>query len=171
MTYPAVLAGLAAALTALLTFLGAFNATIVPVAPAFGALGSPDIYTYVNLHANASIGGPVNASTTVATETLAATDINNFKLLNAKAAAASTLTLPTKAALNGVGFLPGAGDTTEWFIHASTSVITLAGSTGVSLVASASSSQVYAGRTAKITFVRLPAIEGATIEAKLSNDF
>lgn len=165
LTIGKVLAGLSAALVVLLSFLTAYNTHVAvnPVEPAFSAVTGPDVFIPLYLHQNVTIGGDVNASSTVATETLAASDIARYKLLNAKAASAATLTLPTKSSLVGAGFLPIAGDTAEWFIHASTSAITLLGNTGVNL-RSATTTVVGIGQTDKLTFVRLPAIEGATIE-------
>lgn len=165
LTIGKVLAGLVAALSLLAAFLTTYNVkvAVAPVEPAYGSVTGPDVYVPLFLHQGVTIGGNVNSSSTVATETLAASDINNYKLLNAKAAAAATLTLPTKAALTGIGFVPVAGDTAEWFIHASTSAITLAGNTGVTL-RSATTTVVGIGQTDKLTFVRLPANEGATIE-------
>lgn len=164
-----VLAALGTTLVALLAFLGTYNVhvAVAPVDQVFGASGQT-FYSEVFLTGGATIGGRVIASSTVATETLAATDIKGVKLLNAKAAAATTMTLPTKALLSGSGFLPSAGDTSEWFIHASTSAITLAGATGVSLRSNASSTIIYPLTTAKLTFTRLPVNEGSTYEVVIS---
>ncbi len=162
-------------LVAVVAFLGGMShegKVSVSVLPdqTFGAAGNvfSEAVTVLN---GITIGGKVIASTTVATETLNRSDIDGVKLLNAKAAAASTLTLPTNALLSAGGFLPNPGDTYEWFVHASTSVITLSGGSGVALQTVASSSQIFVGRTGKVTFIRLGATEGRTIEAKLSNDF
>lgn len=166
-----LLASIAATLVAFLAVLAAYSGKVeVAIAPAdsvFGAAGQT-FFEEVQLNGGATIGGKVIASTTVATETLAASDIKGVKLLNAKAAAATTMTLPSKALLSSIGFLPNAGDTTEWFIHASTSAVTLAGATGVKLSTNASSTIVYPDTTAKLTFTRLPGIEGSTFEAVIT---
>lgn len=161
-----VLGSIVAVLLAVLAFIAASNVKVAvsPVNDVFGAAGQV-FSEQVFLNGGATIGGKVIASTTVATETLAAMDIVGVKLLNAKAAAATTMTLPSKSALASAGFLQNAGDTSEWFIHASTSAITLAGATGVSLRSNASSTIVYPLTTAKLTFTRLPAVEGGTYEA------
>ncbi len=116
------------------------------------------------------VGGKLIASTTVATETLSPSDIKGVSVLNARAAAATTMTLPTKATFSSFGFLPNAGDSQSFSVHATGSIITIAGNTGVALRAVASSSKIYDGRTGTITLVRLPAIEGGTIDATLLND-
>ncbi len=165
----AILGGLAACIVALAAFIGGLNTTVSvsPVNDVFGAAGG-DFYSLLYAHDNIVIGGKVIASSTVVTQTLAATDVVGVKLLNAKAASAATLTLPTKSVLSAAGFLPIAGDSAEMFIHASTSAVTLSGGTGVKLSTNASSTIVYPDTTVKITFTRLSAGEGSTFEAVIT---
>ncbi len=140
------------------------------VEQTYGSAG-PNFNFPLVAQAGLTVGGNLLASTTVATETLSVNDVTNNKLINAKASAATTMTLPTKANLDKALFIPNAGDTTSIWIHASTSVITLAGSTGVKLWTTASTSQIFPLGTAELRFVRLGATEGKTIEVQMVNQF
>ncbi len=139
--------------------------------PDFGAASGQDFSFKANFLVGAVFGGRVLASSTVATETLAKTDIFDVSYFNAKAAADATLTLPTKTVLGATNFLPNPGDKWIWQVHASGSVITLASATGVALTATASSSKIYPTRTGTVIFTRLSKNEGSTIEALLLNNF
>ena len=167
-----LLAGIVAVLTSGVVFLGAYsgkvNVSVAPAPEVFGAISGPNVTEEMFLMGNVTIGGRVIASSTVGTATLLVSDIKGVKLFNSKAASAASLTFPSKTALTSAGFLPSVGDTAEWFIHASTSAITLVGATGVNLQSNASTTIVYPLKTAKVTFTRLPVIEGFTIEAVIS---
>ncbi len=173
MTIPVKLVSAIVAVLALVaSFLGGMSHegnVSVSVLPnqTFGAAGS-EFFSQIMARDGITIGGKVIASSTVATETLAATDINNVSVLNLKAASAATVTLPSKTVLSGSGFLQNAGDSATVTIHASTSAITLAGATGVTLYA-ASSTKINAGQTGVLRFTRLQATEGSTYEAILLN--
>ena len=162
-------ASIVSVLVAVLAFLGASNlhVAVSPVTPTFGASGN-EFGTQIFARDGITIGGKIIASSTVATETLAATDINNVSVLNLKAAAAATVTLPSKSVLSGIGFLQYPGDSATISIHASTSAITLVGATGVTLYA-ASSTKINANQTGVLRIVRLQATEGSTYEAHLLN--
>lgn len=173
-----LLAAIATALVACLAVIAAYSGKEVATV-ATGSLepnvvlgaGSTFITEETTFAGNIVVGGRVISSSTVATATLSPNDIKGVKLFNSKAAAAATLTLPTKALFSGVGFLPNAGDTAEWLIHASTSPVTLAGGTGVRLSAVGTTSlTVNSLHTGTIRFLRLPANEGSTIEAHLLQD-
>lgn len=167
-----LMASIVSVLVAVVAFLGGMSHEgnlSVSVLPnqTFGAAGS-EFFSQIMARDGITIGGKVIASSTAATETLAATDINNVAVLNLKAAAAATVTLPSKSVLSGSGFLQNAGDTATITIHASTSAITLVGATGVSLQTNASSTIIYPFNTAKLIFTRLPAVEGSTYEVLLT---
>lgn len=134
---------------------------------SFGGIGQNQSFK-VSFQGGAVLGGKVVASSTVVTQTLAKTDIFDVAYFNAKAAAAATLTFPTKASLGQTNFIPNAGDKWIWQLHASTSAVTLAGNTGVTLRA-ASSTKINAGQTGTVIFTRLPKTEGSTIDALLYN--
>ncbi len=157
--------GIVTVLLAVVAFLGAFNTHVAvnPVEQAFGAVTGPDVFIPLAFHAGFTNGGKINASSTVTTETLAVSDIVGVAEFNGVAASAATVTLPTRAKLSAAGFLPNAGDSATIFVHASTSIITLAGNTGVALRA-ATTTAIGIGATDRLEFVRLPANEGGTYE-------
>ena len=166
----AIATTLVACLAVIATYTGKVEVSVAPADTVFGAAGQT-FSEEVFLQGNVTIGGRVVASSTAATATLASSDIKGVRLFNSKAASAATLTLPSRATLSSAGFLPNAGDTAEWSIHASTSPVTLVGATGVRLAAVGTTSLVVNTlHTGTIKFIRLPAIEGGTIEAHLFQD-
>ncbi len=112
---------------------------------------------------NTTTGGLDFATTSQGTVTYTAASIVNARVIEHIASAATTGTLPTNAALSSLGFLPNVGDTQSFFIHASTTAITLAGNTGVTLVTASSTKLVAAGSIGRVECTRLGATEARLI--------
>lgn len=146
---------------------GGLNKT--PVQPV-GAIAGGDVSNFTHFYNNVNIGGFDFATTSVGSVTYTALSIVNSRVIEHIATGATTATLPTNAALSSAGFLPNVGDTQTLFIHASTTLITLAGNTGLTLYSASSTKQIAAGSIGRIEFVRLGATEGRLIEAFLSAD-
>lgn len=117
---------------------------------------------------NMEVGGGVLATTSQGAGTYTASNIINSRVIVHVASAALTATLPTKAALDATGFIRNPGDTYELFIYASTTLITLAGNTGVLLDSASTTNNISAMGAAKLEFVRLPATEDRNIEVHMT---
>lgn len=138
-------------------------------APLSGAAG-PNVSFHTFFGDDATIGGNRFATTSQGSVTYTAASIVNSKLIEHNAEAATTATLPTNALLSSAGFLPTVGDTRQIFIHASTTLITLAGSTGVTLSSASTSKNISANSTGILTCIRLGATEGRFIKCLLTAD-
>lgn len=141
-----------------------------PQTPAPGAVSSPDQYVFTHFYDNVNIGGYDFATTSIGTVTYTAASIVRSHVIEHQASAAVTASLPTNAALSAAGFLPNVGDTQTLFIHASTTKITLAGGTGVTLYSASSTKEIAAGSIGRVEFVRLGATESRLIQATLIAD-
>lgn len=115
-----------------------------------------------------TVGGKVFATSSRGSVTYTATSIATSKVIEHNAEAATTATLPTAALLSAAGFLQNVGDTATIYIHASTTQITLAGGTGVTLNAASSTKVILPNTTARIDFVRQGATENRAIWALMS---
>ena len=121
-------------------------------------------------HDNITVGGYSFATSSAGTATYTAASINNSRVIEHNATAALTATLPTNAALSAIGFLPSVGDSRVFFIHASTTLITLAGNTGVTLSSASTTKAISAGTTGRVECVRLGATEARSIKCLLIAD-
>lgn len=136
-----------------------------PTAEApLGAFASPEVLDRVFFKDNVVIGGGVLATTSQGAATYTAGNIAQNKVILHIAPGALTATLPTKSALNAVNFIPNVGDTYTMFVYASTTLITLAGNTGVRLDSASTTNNISAAGAARLDFVRLPATEDRDIE-------
>jgi hypothetical protein len=162
-----LLLGVGAGLVLALAVLGGMSLSKSDGQPV-GAAAGPDVTSMTFFHDNVNIGGRTLATSSIGTATYTAANIANSRLIEHNAASALTVTLPTNAALSAIGFLPKAGDTQSLFIHASTTEITLAAGTGMTLESASSTLKVAANNTARLEFVRLGATEGRRIEVLLT---
>lgn len=137
-------------------------------APPNGAVTGPDVYAMTFFHDNVNVGGLDFATSSTGAVTYTAASIVKSRVIEHQAASAVTATLPTNAALSALGFLPNVGDTQVIFIHASTSAVTLVGSTGVQLNSASTTLLIGAGKTGRIEFVRYGATEGRLINGILT---
>lgn len=135
-----------------------------------GAAAGPDVSFHTFFRDNVTIGGSTFATSSAGAVTYTAASLVNSKLVEHNATGALTATLPTNAALSSAGFLPSAGDTKEIYIHASTTLITLAGSTGVTLSSASTTKAISANTTGVLNCVRLGATEGRLIQCLLTAD-
>ena len=123
-----------------------------------GASGT-EFFSRVSFGDNATIGGNRLATSSIGAATYTAANIASVKTIEHIAASALTATLPTAASLASAGFLPRVGDTATIYLHASTTGITLAGNTNVTLHTASSTKFVAAGSIGRLDFVRLGATE------------
>lgn len=135
-----------------------------------GGTAGPDISFRTFFHDNAIIGGFDYATSSVGASTYTATAFANAKVIEQQAASSLTVTLPTNAQLSAAGYLQNVGDTDTKFIHASTTLVTLAGSTGVTLSTASSTKAISANSTGILTCSRLGASEGRLIQCLLIAD-
>lgn len=138
--------------------------------PQLGAASGVDHSNKEFFHGNMEVGGGVLATTSQGAVTYTAAQVMNSKVIEHVASAALTATLPTAASLSSAGFIKNPGDTFTLFIHASTTAITIAGGTGMSLQSASSTKAIPAGNTGRLDFTRLPATEGGRIDVLLSSD-
>jgi len=134
-----------------------------------GAAGQNDSFRHF-FGDDAIIGGKTLATSSAGAATYTAADFNNVKLIEHNATAALTVTLPTNALLSSAGFLPYQGDTATRYIHASTTLITLAGGTGVDVLSASTTKNISANATGELTCVRLGATEAKKIQCTLVSD-
>lgn len=134
-----------------------------------GAAGS-EFSSRLILRDNEVVGGFDFATSSTGAATYTAVSINNARVIEHIAATALTATLPTNAALSAVGFLPNVGDTQTFFIHASTTKITLAGNTGVTLASASTTKDISPGLIGRIECSRLGATEARGIWCLLMAD-
>ena len=140
---------------------GVQQVTLEPVAGGSG-LSFPGGKVY--LAEGYTDGGKLLATTSNgAGLTYSAGNIVNSKIIEHNASVAVTATLPTEALLSSAGFLPNVGDIETRYIHASTSIITLAGGTGTTLKSASSTLAIIPDSTARLDFVRQGATEGRDI--------
>ncbi|MBP9771417.1 MAG: hypothetical protein KBD16_00620 [Candidatus Pacebacteria bacterium] len=139
----------------------------VPAAPPSGAAGS-EFSSKLILRDNVVVGGNTFATSSRGSVTYTAASIVNTRLIEHNAEAATTATFPTNALLSSAGFLPSPGDTASLFIHASTTQITLAGGTGVTLSSASSTKVVLPNTTARVECARLGATEGRIIQCLMT---
>jgi hypothetical protein len=147
---------ISAGVSALIMVLGF---VFVPRTVTLGANPGPDVYSRTFFHDNINVGGGVLATTSQGAATYTAANISNSRLIQHIASAALTATLPTAAALSAVGFLPNVGDSQVVFVQASTTKITLAGNTNVTISSASTTLDISPGKTARLEFVRLGATE------------
>ncbi len=138
--------------------------------PAVGASAGPDVSFRTFFHDNAIIGGFDFATTSQGAVTYTAASFTNAKVIEHVASGATTATLPTNAALSAAGYLTSIGDTDTKYIHASTTKITFAGNTGVTLSTASSTKDISANSTGILTCARLGATEGRLIQCLLVAD-
>lgn len=119
---------------------------------------------------NTITGGNTLATTSQGSVTYTATTFANARNIEHIASAATTATLPTAAALSSAGYLPNVGDSQTVLIHASTTKITLAAGTGITLHSASSTKDVAAGSIGALTCTRLGATEGKGIWCLLTAD-
>lgn len=135
-----------------------------------GAASGSDVSFRMFFRDNINVGGNDFATSSVGAATFTAALINNARVIEHTAASAVTLTLPTNAALSGAGFLPNVGDTQVVFIHATTTAITLAGNTGVTISTASSTKSIAAGQIGRLECTRLGALEARGIWCLLIAD-
>ncbi len=138
--------------------------------PTYAGAAGPEQTAHAFFRDNVTIGGSRFATSSQGAVTYTAASIANSRVIEHIAGAALTATLPTNAALSALGFLPNVGDTQTIMIHASTTAITLAGNTGVTLFSASSTKQVAAGSIGRLELTRLGATEGRAIHALLIAD-
>lgn len=156
----AVLAGLAIGFVAM-------SFKTVSVQPTYKGSGSVT-NERAEFRDSMTVGGKTFATSSRGSVTYTAASIANSKVIEHNAEAATTATLPTAALLSASGFLQNVGDTATIYIHASTTQITLAGGTGVTLSSASSTKVILPNTTARIDFVRHGATEGRAIWALMS---
>ena len=154
---------------ALVVVLGGWYFLRPAVQPPLGASGT-DFYSRVALTDNVTIGGNRLATSSIGAATYTAANIASVRTIEHIAASALTATLPTAASLASAGFLPNVGDTATIYLHASTTKITLAGNTNVTLHSASSTKDVSAGSIGRLDFVRLGATENSGYWVLLSAD-
>lgn len=143
---------------------------LVPKEPTTGAQSGTEVSFRQSFRDNIVVGGYDFATTSQGTATYTAASIANSRVIEHIAPAALTATLPTNAALSAVGYLPNVGDTQTLFIHASTTKITLAGNTGLTLHSASSTKDVAAGSIGRLECTRLGATESRGIWCLLLAD-
>lgn len=158
------------AVVALVLGFTAHNRAPQEIQPPFGSVTGPNVGFEMFFMNNITVGGTDFATSSQGSVTYTAASVANSRVIEHIATAATTATLPTNAALSAAGFLPNVGDTKTVFIHASTTAITLAGNTGLTLFTASSTKNIAAGSVGELRFVRLGATEGRLIVAFLSAD-
>ena len=141
-----------------------------PVQQNFGATAGGDFFNLVSFHAGVVTGGNDFATSSQGTVTYTTASIVKANLIEHIATAATTATLPTNTALSAAGFLPNPGDTVTIYLHASTTAITIAGNTGVTLYSASSTKQVAEGAYGSLECTRLGKTEARLIECLLTAD-
>lgn len=141
----------------------------VPQPPLAGSAG-PDVTAFTHFYDNVNIGGATFATSSEGTVTYTAASIVRSRVIEHDATGATTATLPTNTALSALGFLPNVGDTQSIFIHASTTKITLAAGTGMTLASASSTKAVSAGSIGRLDCVRLGVTEARNIWCLLTAD-
>lgn len=136
---------------------------------ALGASGST-FTSRVAFLDNTIVGGNTFATSSQGTVTYTAATFANARNIEHNATGATTATLPTNASLSSVGYLPNVGDSQMLFIHATTTKITLAGNTGVTLASASTTPAVSAGSIGKLECTRLGATEAKGIWCLLTAD-
>lgn len=164
--YLVLVAGLV--VTAFIAIMGLGSEGNTVVEKIVGAAAGPEHTERQYFKDSVVIGGRTFATTSQGATTYNAADIANSKVVLHKATAALTATLPTKTNLNAAGFLPGVGDTHTMFVYASTTLITLAGNTGVRLDSASTTNNINAAGSARLDFIRLPATEDFDIEVMMT---
>lgn len=160
------------ALAVIALLIGGYALYKTPTTPSqpVGAIAGGDVSNFTHFYNNVNVGGFDFATSSQGSVTYTATSIVGARVIEHIAPAATTATLPTNALLSAAGFLPNIGDTQTLYIHASTTKITLAGATGVTLFTASSTKEIAAGSIGRVDFVRLGASEGRTIWAFLTAD-
>jgi len=130
----------------------------------------PDVFNWTHFYDNVNIGGNSFATSSRGTVTYTAASIIRSRVIEHNAEAATTASLPTNAALSSAGFLPNVGDTQSFFIQASTTLITIAGNTGVTLASASTTRIIYSGRMGRIECVRLGATESRLIQCLMTQN-
>jgi len=124
----------------------------------------------VVLHNDITVGGGWYATTSTSGTYLGSTIVNS-KFITETGETAVTRTMQTNAALSSAGFLPNVGDTATRYIFASTSIVTLAGNTGVLLHGMGTTTlAIMASSTARLDFVRLNSTNNNAIEVLITQD-
>jgi hypothetical protein len=134
-----------------------------------GAAGSTFSFP-VAFQDNVVVGGYDFATSSAGTVTYTAVSFARARVIEHIATGAVTASLPTNAALSAAGYLPAVGDTQTVMIHASTTIITLAGNTGVVLGSATSTRQINPGQTGLLSCARLGAAESRSIQCILVTD-
>jgi hypothetical protein len=104
-----------------------------------GAMASPEVYSYMNVHGAFTQGGRINATSTAAsTQALETTDLMEYSILNVTNTVNTTftLTLPATSTMKDA-IIPDAGQSRTWVLNnASSSVtaMTIAAGTGIDLL-------------------------------------
>lgn len=148
-----------------------FNQPVVDVpTPPLGSVTGPDVPYFTRFFDNVNVGGYDLATSSQGTVTYTALNIVRSHIIEHVAAGATTATLPTNAALSAAGFLPNIGDSQVVYFHASTTAITLAGNTGVTLHSASSTLKVAAGSIGRLECTRLSAVENRAIWCLLIAD-
>ncbi len=145
------------------------NPTEVTVDHPAGAAASPDVFFHTFFRDGMTQGGFDFATSSRGSVTYTAASFVRANVIEHNAEAALTATLPTNAALSAAGFLPNVGDSQNIYIHASTTKMTLAGSTGVTLATASSTKDISPGFIGTLTCTRLGATEARTIQCLLIN--
>lgn len=138
--------------------------------PTPGAVTGPDVYARTFFHDNAIVGGFDFATSSLGAATYTAASFVNAKVIEQQASGALTVTLPTNALLSAAGYLPNIGDTQITYIHASTTKITLATGTGITLSSASTTKDISANSTGKLECTRLGATEARLIQCLLTAD-
>lgn len=164
-------AGIALVLSAIGLFTGdVTNPVIERTIEKVGAAAGPTFDNQIEARDSITVGGRVFATSSAGTVTYTAVSLVNTNLVEHNATGALTATLPTEASLSAAGFLPRQGDTKTIFIHASTTKITLAGNTNLTLHSASTTLEISPNTTARLDFVRLGATEARKIQAFLIAD-
>lgn len=119
---------------------------------------------------NIVLGGNTLATSSQGSVTYTAATFANARNIEHIATGATTATLPTAALLSSAGYLPNVGDSQTVLIHASTTKITLAAGTGITLHSASSTKEIAAGSVGQLTCTRLGATEAKNIWCLLVAD-
>lgn len=145
------------------------NQIPTPAPVSYGAAGST-FSSEVFLQNGETVGGYDFATSSRGVVTYTASSITRSRVIEHIATAATTGTLPTNAALSSLGFLQNVGDTKTLFIQASTTKITMAGNTGVTISSASTTLDISPGKIGRLDFVRLGATESGLIQVLLTTD-
>ena len=139
---------LAAAIVASILVVGVVSYT---QEKTLGAMSSPDVQSYLNVHGVFTQGGGVFATTSIGASTLLASSVATKNVIERSGTGALTMTLPASTSVTGIN---DAGQTrTLYVFNAGTGALTLAGGSGT-LLESASTTAIGVNGFGRIDLVR-----------------